>query len=253
MKALASEDVTTSHCPPPRPAGLRFVAQSRLDRSSAKTPSATVHAAPTMSTDASATPFLHIPGCVCRDDTAIALLLAESLPAAAAAAPPPAAVAAALPPAPARYTLLHVHSPSAAVSAGSSRAFRAAAAALPQAVAARLARVVVLHASVALRAALWALAPRDVYSRLVFCDLVEDAERELGVDSLLLQLPESVLAYDEELRVWQGRDDRPPAPVPDPRTPLHSLDGLDLSRGSSDALNTFPDAREQRERAGGGV
>lgn len=206
-----------------------------------------------MLTDASATPFLHLPGCVCRDDTEIAVLFAESLPATTAPAPSPAAVAAALPPAPARYTLLHVHSPAAAVGPASSRAFRAAAAALPQAAAARLARVVVLHASVALRAALWALAPRAVYSRLVFCDLVEDAERELGVDSLLLQLPDSVLAYDEELRVWQGRDDRPPAPVPNPRTPLHSLEGLDLSRDSADALNIFPDAREQHERAGGGV
>lgn len=213
-------------------------------------PSVALCSSPTMFPDSS---FLQLPGCVCRDDTEVVVLLAASLPAITAAAPSPDVIAAALPQAPSRYTLLHVHSPAAVVGPASTRAFRAAAAALPPATSARLARVVVLHASVALRAALWALAPRDVYSRLVFCDLIEDAEREIGVDSLLLELPDAVLAYDEELRVWQGRDDRPPAPVPDPRTPIHSLDGLDLSRGSSDALNIFPDAREQHERSGGGV
>lgn len=59
------------------------------------------------------------------------------------------------------------------------------------------------HASVTARFA--GSVASEMYARLEYCDLVEDLERFLGIDSTLLGLRLVDLDYDEVMRAWVGR------------------------------------------------
>jgi hypothetical protein len=90
-------------------------------------------------------------------------------------------------------------------------------------------KIVVLHPTVALRAALYMFMSGAEYGCLVSCDLVEDLDKETNVDSLLLGLRDHVLVNDEVQREWVGRKEAPSKPTLDPRKPLINTEDVDFS------------------------
>lgn len=89
------------------------------------------------------------------------------------------------------------------------RAFRAAwEAHVPLNFRERISRIIALHVSFMTRSHIYASSFRmqaQEWSKLVYCDLLSDLEKELGVEPLLMGLRDHDFEYDEEMRIWVGR------------------------------------------------
>lgn len=211
-----------------------------------------------------AVPFLTLSPVRDRNGNAILLLHSDALPPALSELPAPEAALlnslALQPEIP--HTLVYLHAglasttpaPSMAVSA-----FRIAYADLvPSAARSAISSIVAVHVSFATRALAYANAfgsLRDEYARLTYCDLLEDVEKELGVEATVLGLRDVDFEYDDEMRAWVDRTPEGDAPASDlaagqggekvaagvdPSKPLLHFENVSFLPG--DAADLAPDA-----------
>lgn len=145
---------------------------------------------------------------------------------------------AALPPG--RFVLVYCHAGVGETSLWGVRAFRAAYELVPRILRERISEVIALHVSFVLRAQIYASSTWmqcGEYGKLVYCDLISDLERHLGIDALLAGLDDADVEYDGVMRTWVARDDEiRPTKHRDPNQPLIDISKIDL--GSEPAEST---------------
>lgn len=102
----------------------------------------------------------------------------------------------------------------------------------------KLGRILAVQVSALSRAHMYAASfalSGSEFARLEYCDLLEDVENALGVDSTLLGIRQVDFDYDEEMRAWVDRrrpdSDRPPQSL-DPSKPLLAFEKVDFSTES---------------------
>lgn len=115
--------------------------------------------------------------------------------------------------------------------------------------------IVAVHVSFASRTQIYTAsfssAGQD-YSRLEYCDLLEDVERRLGVDASLLGIRPVDFEYDDVMRAWVGRSDETngkhhnAASSVDPSKPL--LDYNKVSFEMDNAASSQQTSEEQSSR-----
>lgn len=106
---------------------------------------------------------------------------------------------------------------------------------VPEHIRSRLQQIVAVHVSVVTRGHIYMSSfglQFSEYSKLVYCDLLADLERLLGVDSTLLGLRSIDFQYDEQMRYWVGRQDEFTIEQPevlDPSKPLINTEDIYFS------------------------
>lgn len=146
-------------------------------------------------------------------------------------------------------TLVYIHDGEATITRKGVQTFRRIHAALSSSVQDQVQRILLLHASVSLRLSLYRNAGRD-YSKLHSCELIEDLETQLGVDSVLLSLSRKTVQYDEVLRVWNDRHEKTPAPKLDPAKPLLHFDKVQYS-AATDQDTTVVEHQQHGDESSG--
>lgn len=145
------------------------------------------------------------------------------------------------------YVLLYLHAGLASTTGTSLAAVQQFVRVLDKVVPARVSHnvvsIVATHVSALTRAHVYAAsysAQGDEYSRLTYCDLLEDVETLLGVDSTLLGVRQLDFDYDEEMRAWVHRKVVPDAEhvKMDPSKPLLDFDNVEIM--PSDASTADP-------------
>lgn len=177
--------------------------------------------------------FLSFPACTSREGHSVAVLYGARLPSASSSNSLPhhteieMAVRAGLPDCNRAISLLYIHDSILNVTPANCRSFRSIYFSISSDLRNLVQRIFVLHPTAALRTAMYLFAGQE-YSKITYCDLVEDVENVLGIDSLLLRLSDDVLGNDEVQRVWVGRHDVEEKHL-DPSKPLLDLDNVDAS------------------------
>lgn len=181
-------------------------------------------------------PFLRVSPAQTASGLPIVLLLGRHLPASTVHIPASVETVNTLlrdlPPGP--FVLLYCQAGVGPTTLAGVRAFRAAYETVPRLLRERIAEIVCLQVSFALRAQIYASSgwmQCGEYAKLKYCDLIADLEQHLGVDALLAGLEDADVEYDAEMRTWLVRDDEiRRMPAPDPRKPLLDIDNIDFSR-----------------------
>lgn len=119
------------------------------------------------------------------------------------------------------------------------RAFRAAYEKyIPHELRSRIQRIIPLHVSFAVRSFVYMSSFRmqhDEYTKIHYCDLIADLEKQLGVDATLLPFRMVDFDYDETMRCWVDRQHGGQAagqsstPVPDPSKSLLDMSSVSFS------------------------
>ncbi|PXF44524.1 hypothetical protein BWQ96_05702 [Gracilariopsis chorda] len=138
-------------------------------------------------------------------------------------------------------TLVYCHAPFGFenISLFSVRAFRAAYEKyIPDTLRSRIQRIIPLHLSFVMRSYIYMASfqmQHAEYSKIHYCDLIADLEKELGVDATLLPFRMVDFDYDETMRCWVDRQNENKAPgqsstaVPDPSKSLLDMSSVSFS------------------------
>lgn len=122
---------------------------------------------------------------------------------------------------------------------------------VPPAIRSRIEQIILLHVSFLTRAHIYVSSfgmPGRDYSKIVYCDLLVDMEKTLGVDSTLIGLEKVDFDYDSTMRSWVGRqEEHKPVKAPNPKKPL--IDMANVSTDWSDAPTTA-ESSEQLDHDG---
>lgn len=143
------------------------------------------------------------------------------------------------------FVLVYLHAGVEAPGLARVRAFRRAVEGVDGALRARVAAVIAVHVSAVLRAQIYyMMGGMEEYKALLYCDLLQDLEAALGVDSCVLGMEREDLEYDEVMRCWVGRQlEGVQVEAPDPSKPLFKSDPADYSWNSA-----APEPPSQTER-----